>query len=233
MSKPKRIVLIRHGQSKWNLENRFTGWTDVDLTDKGVQEAQSAGSLLRDKGFLFSIAYTSYLKRAIKSTNFILDQMNLDWVPTLKTWRLNERHYGMLQGLNKAETAKIIGEDLVAEWRKSYDVPAMAMPADDPRSPFFDRRYNNIAKEDVPLTESLKNTIDRILPYWEQVILPSLNSHDDILVVAHRNSLRGIIKYLKNISDNDIRSFDLPTCVPYIFEFDEDLQLIKDYFIEK
>lgn len=231
MSKPKRIVLIRHGESRWNLENRFTGWTDVDLTDKGINEAILAGKILLRYGFNFSIAYTSLLKRAIKSTNIILDQMNMDWVPICKTWRLNERHYGMLQGLNKTLTAKTIGESLVNEWRKSYDTPAMAMPADDPRSPFFDRRYNDIAKEDIPLTESLKDTIDRLLPYWQEVILPSLNSHQDILVVAHRNSLRGIIKYLKNISDNDIRSFDMPTGSPYVFEFDQDFQLIRDYFI--
>lgn len=229
----KRLVLIRHGQSQWNLENRFTGWTDVDLTEQGVREARKAGQQLKDKGFHFTQAYTSYLKRAIKTLNNVLDVMDLDWVPVEKSWRLNEKHYGMLQGLNKAETAEKYGEDQVLIWRRSYDIPPKALDADDDRSPFKDVRYNGISHEDLPLTESLKETVARIQPYWEQTIFPSLKEHDDVIVAAHGNSLRGIVKVLKGISDEDIISLNLPTGIPYVFEFDENdgYKLIKDYFI--
>lgn len=227
----KKIVLIRHGESLWNKENRFTGWTDVDLTEKGVVEAIEAGILLKDEGFRFTIAYTSFLKRAIKSANLILDQMDLDWIPVLKTWRLNEKHYGILQGLNKAETAKKFGEEQVLIWRRSYDIPAKAMDTDDPRSPYLDIRYQDIPKVYLPLTESLKDNVERTLPYWKEVIFPSLIQHEQVLVVAHGNSLRGIIKYLKDTPDDEIVSLNMPTGIPYVFEFDNGLNLIKDYFL--
>jgi len=227
----KKVVLIRHGESVWNSENRFTGWTDVDLSEKGVQEATKAGKLLKDEGFQFELAYTSYLKRAVKTLNNILDQMDLDWIPVEKTWRLNEKHYGMLQGLNKAETAEKYGDEQVLIWRRSYDVPPAPLEKDDSRSPYVDPRYAGVPKAFLPLTESLKETVERIVPYWEGTIYPSMMKHDQILVAAHGNSLRGIIKYLKNISDEDIVSLNLPTAVPYVFEFDDDLNLVKDYFL--
>ncbi|NDW10913.1 2,3-diphosphoglycerate-dependent phosphoglycerate mutase [Dysgonomonas sp. 520] len=227
----KKVVLIRHGESVWNKENRFTGWTDVDLSEKGVEEATKAGQLLKAEGFQFELAFTSYLKRAVKTLNNILDQMNLDWIPVQKTWRLNEKHYGMLQGLNKAETAEKYGDEQVLVWRRSYDVPPAPLAKDDERSPFVDARYAGVPKAFLPLTESLKETVERIVPYWEGTIYPSLVEHDQILVAAHGNSLRGIIKYLKGISDEDIVSLNLPTAVPYVFEFDDDLNLVKDYFL--
>lgn len=227
----KKVVLIRHGESVWNKENRFTGWTDVDLSEKGVEEALKAGKLLKAEGFQFEVAFTSYLKRAVKTLNNILDQMDLDWIPVQKSWRLNEKHYGMLQGLNKAETAEKYGDEQVLVWRRSYDVPPAPLEEKDSRSPFVDPRYNGVPKAYLPLTESLKETVDRILPYWQDTIYPSLIEHDQILVAAHGNSLRGIIKYLKNISNEDIISLNLPTAVPYVFEFDDDLNLVKDYFL--
>ena len=227
----KRLVLVRHGESQWNKENRFTGWTDVDLSEKGVQEARKAGEVLKEKGFHFTQAYTSYLKRAIKTLNNVLDVMDLDWIPVEKTWRLNEKHYGMLQGLNKAETAEKYGDEQVLIWRRSYDVPPAPLAEDDERSPLQDPRYAGVDRKDLPLTESLKETVARILPYWEQTILPSLQKHDDVIVAAHGNSLRGIVKVLKQISDEDIVSLNLPTGIPYVFEFDEDMQLSKDYFL--
>ncbi len=227
----KRLVLIRHGESQWNRENRFTGWTDVDLTEKGLAEAVKAGKQLKEAGFHFTKAYTSYLKRAVKTLNNVLDQMDLDWIPVEKSWRLNEKHYGMLQGLNKAETAEKYGEAQVLIWRRSYDVPPTPLAADDARSPLQDPRYAGIDPKDLPLTESLKDTVERILPYWEGSIAAALKEHDDIIVAAHGNSLRGIIKVLKNISDEDIVSLNLPTAVPYVFEFDTDFKLVKDYFI--
>lgn len=229
----KRLVLIRHGQSQWNLENRFTGWTDVDLTPLGMEEAVKAGKQLKKEGFHFTLAFTSYLKRAVKTLNTVLDQMDLDWIPVKKSWRLNEKHYGMLQGLNKAETAAKYGDEQVLIWRRGFDVPPAPLAADDPRSPYNDVRYAHVNKEDLPLTESLKDTIQRILPYWEQEIFPSFSEHDDIIVAAHGNSLRAIIKKLKGISDEDIVSLNLPTAVPYVFEFDEQngMKLVKDYFV--
>lgn len=227
----KKVVLIRHGESVWNKENRFTGWTDVDLTENGVQEAVKAGKLLKEKGFRFEKAYTSFLKRANKTLNTILDQMDLDWIPVEKSWRLNEKHYGMLQGLNKAETAEKYGDEQVLVWRRSYDVPPAPLEPTDQRSASQDPRYASVPKAFVPETEALKDTVERILPYWFEVIYPSLVNHDEIIVAAHGNSLRGIIKYLKNISDEDIVSLNLPTAVPYVFEFDNDLNLVKDYFL--
>ena len=227
----KKIVLIRHGESVWNRENRFTGWTDVDLTDKGVAEAQKAGELLKKEGFSFTMAFTSFLKRANKTLNVILDKMDLDYIPVEKSWRLNEKHYGNLQGLNKAETAAKFGDEQVLIWRRSYNVPPEIIEREDPRSAHQDPRYKNIPQSYIPDTESLESCIARTLPYWQECIFPSLMSHDQIIVAAHGNSLRGIIKYLKNISDEDIISLNLPTAVPYVFEFDDNLELKKDYFL--
>lgn len=227
----KKIVLLRHGESDWNKENRFTGWTDVDLTEKGVKEAEKAGQLLKDEGFVFDKAYTSYLKRAIKTLNHVLDEMDLDWIPVEKNWRLNEKHYGDLQGLNKSETAAKYGDEQVLIWRRSYDVAPNPLSEEDPRNPRFDIRYKDVPDNELPRTEALKNTVDRILPYWKEEIFPSLKDAGQILVTAHGNSLRGIIKYLKNISDEEIVKLNLPTGVPYVFEFDDDMNLVKDYFL--
>lgn len=227
----KRIVLLRHGESTWNKENKFTGWTDVDLSEKGVEEAAKAGNLLKEKGFVFDKAYTSYLKRAIKTLNLVLDRMNLDWIPVEKCWRLNEKHYGALQGLNKSETAEKYGDEQVLIWRRSYDIPAPALSPEDPRNPRYDPRYKEVDPAMLPITESLKDTVDRILPYWKKEIFPSLKECDQILVAAHGNSLRGIIKYLKNIPDDEIVGLNLPTAVPYVFDFDDELNLIDDFFL--
>ncbi|MGV8962391.1 MAG: 2,3-diphosphoglycerate-dependent phosphoglycerate mutase [Candidatus Saccharimonadaceae bacterium] len=227
----KKVVLIRHGQSTWNNENKFTGWTDVDLTELGEKEAAEAGELLKKEGFSFDKAYTSYLKRAIKTLNIVLDVMDLDWIPVEKTWLLNEKHYGMLQGLNKSETAAKYGDDQVLIWRRSYDIPPAALEANDERSPLMDKRYEKIDRKDLPLTESLKETVERILPYWENEILASLKDNNEIIVAAHGNSLRGIVKHLKNISEEDIVSFNMPTGIPYVFEFNDDLEVVKDYFL--
>ncbi len=227
----KKIVLIRHGQSVWNKQNRFTGWTDVDLSEKGISEAHDAGKLLKKEGFHFEKAYTSYLKRAIKTLNIVLDEMNLDWIPVEKSWRLNEKHYGTLQGLNKAETAEKYGSEQVHKWRRSYDIPPAELKKDEERSPFMDPRYKGVDEKNLPLTEALKDTVERILPYWNNTILPSLKNHQEIIVAAHGNSLRGIVKHLKNISDDDISSLNLPTGIPYVFEFDDNLNVVKDYFL--
>lgn len=228
----KKVVLIRHGESVWNKENRFTGWTDVDLTEKGVEEAHKAGKYLKEEGFQFEKAYTSYLKRAVKTLNIVLDEMDLDWIPVEKTWRLNEKHYGMLQGLNKAETAVKYGDEQVLIWRRSYDVPPSPLEKEDERSPFQEARYKGVDVNELPLTESLKETVERILPYWNDVIVPDIkNNYNEIIVAAHGNSLRGIVKHLKNISDEDILSLNLPTGVPYVFEFDDEMNLQKDYFL--
>jgi len=227
----KRIVLLRHGESTWNRENRFTGWTDVDLTEKGIEEATKAGEYLKKEGFAFTKAYTSYLKRAVKTLNVVLDKLDQDWIPVEKNWRLNEKHYGDLQGLNKSETAERYGDEQVLIWRRSFDVAPNPLGEDDPRNPRFDPRYAEVHDNELPRTESLKDTIDRILPYWKNDIFPNLKTADELLVVAHGNSLRGIIKYLKHISDQDIISLNLPTAVPYVFEFNDDMQLTKDYFL--
>lgn len=227
----KKIVLLRHGESAWNKENRFTGWTDVDLTEKGIEEARKAGDLLRKEGFVFDKAYTSYLKRAVKTLNNVLDRMDQDWIPVEKSWRLNEKHYGDLQGLNKRETAEKYGDEQVHIWRRSYDVAPHALGEDDPRNPRFELRYKNVPDDELPRTESLKDTVERILPYWKEVIFPSLKTSDQILVTAHGNSLRGIIKYVRDIADEDIVHLNLPTAVPYVLEFDDGGILVKDYFL--
>lgn len=229
----KRIVLIRHGESIWNKENRFTGWTDVDLTETGLKEAEKAGELLRKEGFRFQRAFTSYLKRANKTLNVILDKMDLDYIPIEKSWRLNEKHYGNLQGFNKAETAAKYGDEQVLIWRRSYDIPPTPLGNDDPRSALNDPRYADVPKIYLPNTESLSDCVGRTMPYWHTRIFPSLKSCDSIIVAAHGNSLRGIIKYLKNISDADIVNLNLPTAVPYVFEFDDELNIstLRDYFL--
>lgn len=227
----KRIVLLRHGESEWNKENRFTGWTDVDITEKGIAEANKAGELLKENGFNFDKAYTSYLKRAVKTLNCVLDKLNQDWIPVEKSWRLNEKHYGALQGLNKSETAAKYGDEQVLIWRRSYDIAPNALAEDDPRNPRFENRYREVPDAELPRTESLKETIERIMPYWKCIIFPNLKTANELLVVAHGNSLRGIIKYLKHISDEDIVNLNLPTAVPYVFEFDDELNLMNDYFL--
>ena len=227
----KKVVLLRHGESTWNRENRFTGWTDVDLSEKGVAEAARAGGLLRKEGFLFGHAYTSYLKRAVKTLDVVLDKLDQDWIPVSKSWRLNEKHYGMLQGLNKRETAEKYGDEQVHIWRRSYDVAPAPLGEEDPRNPRFDPRYRDVLEAELPRTESLSDTVARIMPYWKCEILPALAHHDAILVVAHGNSLRGIIKHLKGISDEAISEFNLPTAVPYVFEFDEGLNYAGDHFL--
>ncbi|ACC97848.1 Phosphoglycerate mutase 1 family [Elusimicrobium minutum Pei191] len=227
----KKIVLLRHGESTWNKENRFTGWTDVDLTEKGVAEAAKAGEILKKEGFIFDKAYTSYLKRAVKTLNCVLDKMDLDWINVEKTWRLNEKHYGTLQGLNKAETAEKYGAEQVQLWRRSFDIAPDPIPEDDPRNPRKDIRYKNVTNADLPATESLKDTIARTMPYWTDVIMKQLKTSNQLIVVAHGNSLRGVIKHLKNISDEDIVNLNLPTAVPYVFEFDDNLNMTRDYFL--
>lgn len=227
-----RLVLIRHGQSTWNLENLFTGWTDVDLSERGIREGKEAGKSLKEAGFNFKYAYTSYLKRAIKTLNYVLEEMDLMWIPVEKSWRLNEKHYGTLQGLNKVQMAEQYGPEQVLQWRRSYDVRPPAIPENDPRHPKNDQRYAHLTEEgSQPGTEALIDTVNRIVPYWESDIKPCLMHHKEIVVAAHGNSLRGIIKHLKNISDTDIISLNLPTGIPYVFEFDEQMNLTKDYFL--
>ena len=227
----KNIVLVRHGESQWNKENRFTGWTNVDLSEKGLQEALDAGKALKEAGFKFDIAYTSYLKRAVKTLNNVLDAMDLDWIPVEKTWRLNEKHYGMLQGLNKAETAAKYGDEQVLIWRRSYDVEPLPLPDADPNSATQDPRYADVPDQYVPRTEALKQCIERVMPFWECEIFPKLKTVDNIIVVAHGNSLRGVVKHLKGISDEAIVKLNIPTAVPYVFEFDDDLNLVRDYYL--
>jgi 2,3-bisphosphoglycerate-dependent phosphoglycerate mutase len=222
---------VRHGESQWNKENRFTGWTNVDLSEKGLQEALEAGKALKEAGFKFDIAYTSYLKRAVKTLNNVLDAMDLDWIPVEKTWRLNEKHYGMLQGLNKAETAAKYGDEQVLIWRRSYDVEPLPLPDADPNSATQDPRYADVPDQYVPRTEALKQCIERVMPFWECEIFPKLKTVDNIIVVAHGNSLRGVVKHLKGISDEAIVKLNIPTAVPYVFEFDDDLNLVRDYYL--
>ena len=227
----KRLVLLRHGQSQWNKENRFTGWIDVPLSEQGVQEAIRAGQTLKKEGFQFKIAYTSYLKRAIKTLWLVLEEMDLMWLPVKKNWRLNEKHYGMLQGLNKAETAEKYGADMVQLWRRSFDVPPKPLDPDDERNPRFDPRYADLSPEEIPLTESLKEVIERFVPYWEKEIEPTLKEQNEVLIAAHGNSLRALVMHLKNMSREEILKFNIPTGIPYVFIFDDKMNLEKDYFI--
>lgn len=227
----KRLVLLRHGESIWNKENRFTGWTDIDLSERGIREAKDAGKTLKEDGFHFKIAYTSYLTRAIRTLWLTLEQMDLLWIPVYKTWRLNEKHYGSLQGLNKSEMAEKYGDQQVLIWRRSYDIPPPPLDEDDPRHSRFDARYQDLKPSEIPATESLKETVARIVPYWKGEMSEKLRQYGEVLVSAHGNSLRGIVKYLKNIPDMDIVNLNLPTGIPYVFEFDDELTLKKDYFI--
>mgnify|MGYP000904763045 CR=1 FL=1 len=226
-----KLVLIRHGESTWNKENRFTGWTDVDLSEKGVQEAIDAGLVLKKEGFEFDLAYTSVLKRAIKTLNTVLDQMDQLWIPVERSWRLNERHYGGLQGLNKSETAAQYGEDQVKIWRRSYDVPPPALTAEDERFPGHDRRYVNVDANDLPLTECLKDTVARFLPLWHESIAPAVKSGKRVVIGAHGNSLRALVKYLDNVSEADILELNIPTAMPLVYELDADLKPIKSYYL--
>lgn len=226
-----KLVLVRHGQSTWNLENRFTGWTDVDLTELGRAEAVEAGGLLRDGGYDFDIAYTSVLKRAIKTLGMIQDEMDRNWLPVVRAWQLNERHYGALQGLNKAETAAQFGEDQVKVWRRSYDVPPPALERSDERHPKFDRRYASLTSGQLPATESLKITLDRVLPFWHSTLTPEIKSGKRVLLVAHGNSIRALVKYLDNISEADITELNIPTGLPLIYELDADLKPIRNYYL--
>lgn len=227
----KKIVLLRHGESTWNKENRFTGWTDVDLTPKGIEEAQNAGKLLLENGFIFDIAYTSVLKRAIRTLWLALDEMDLMWLPIRNTWRLNERHYGALQGLNKAETAAQYGEQQVLAWRRGYDTRPPALSVNDERFPGADIRYKNLPASDLPCTECLKDTVNRFLPYWKETIAPQVHAGKNIIITAHGNSLRALVKYLDNISDQDIVNCNIPTGIPLIYELDNHLMPIRNYYL--
>jgi 2,3-bisphosphoglycerate-dependent phosphoglycerate mutase len=227
----KKVILLRHGESVWNKENRFTGWTDVDLTEKGVAEAKQAGELLRDAGFVFDLAYTSVLKRAIKTLWLTLEQLDLMWIPVMHSWRLNERHYGALQGLNKAETAAKFGDEQVLAWRRSYDVPPPALAQNDPRCAGSDPRYRGLAASQVPLTECLKDTVARVLPYWNQAIAPDIRAGKRVLITAHGNSIRALVKYLDKISDQDIVGLNIPTGVPLVYELDDVLKPIRHYYL--
>lgn len=226
-----KLVLVRHGESAWNKENRFTGWTDVDLSEKGLLEAKEGGQVLKKEGFVFDVAFTSVLKRAIRTLWIVLDQMDLMWVPVVRDWRLNERHYGALQGLNKSETAAKFGEDQVKIWRRSYDIPPPPLEPSDPRNPAKDPRYQGLKKEELPLTECLKDTVKRFLPCWHNLIAPAIKSGKRVLVAAHGNSLRALVKYLDNISDEEIVGLNIPTGIPLIYELDEELKPIKHYYL--
>ena len=226
-----KLVLIRHGESTWNKENRFTGWVDVDLTEQGVAEARQAGQLLKQAGYRFDIAYTSVLKRAIRTLWHVQDEMDLMYIPVVHSWRLNERSYGALAGLNKGETAAKYGDEQVLVWRRSYDTPPPALNPDDERAPFADPRYAKVARELLPLTECLKDTVARVLPIWNESIAPAILSGKQIVIAAHGNSLRALIKYLDNISDDDIVGLNIPNGVPLVYELDAELKPIKHYYL--
>ena len=227
----KKLVLLRHGESIWNKENRFTGWTDVDLSERGLKEAKKAGEVLKNEGFVFDLAYTSVLKRAIRTLWLTLDEMDLMWIPVYNSWRLNERHYGALQGLNKSETAAKYGQEQVLIWRRSYDIPPLALDKKDPRYPGRDARYKDLAVEDLPLTECLKDTVARFLPYWHEEIAPAVKSGKRVIIAAHGNSLRALVKYLDNICDEKIVNLNIPTGIPLIYELDDNLKPIKSYYL--
>lgn len=232
----KKIVLLRHGESAWNKENRFTGWTDVDLTEKGIEEARQAGRLMKEAGFAFDQAYSSVLKRAMRTLWLALEEMDRLWIPLQRSWRLNERHYGALQGLNKTETAAKYGDQQVLVWRRSYDVPPPALEFDDPRHPRFDARYGTaftgLAPEHLPLTECLKDTVARFVPYWEETIAPSVRAGKSVIVAAHGNSIRALVKYLDNVSDEDIVELNIPTGIPLVYELEDDtLKPIRSYYL--
>jgi 2,3-bisphosphoglycerate-dependent phosphoglycerate mutase len=227
----KKVVLLRHGESVWNLENRFTGWTDVDLSPRGLQEAQEAAALLRDGGYTFDVCYTSVLKRAIRTLWIVLDGMDLMWLPVHRHWRLNERHYGALQGLNKAEIAAKHGDAQVKIWRRSYDIPPPALTTGDERHPGRDRRYAALSSSELPVTESLKDTVGRFLPYWHDTIAPAIQMGQRVLITAHGNSLRALVKYLDAISEEEIVELNIPTGIPLVYELDDDLRPIRHYYL--
>jgi len=226
-----RLVLVRHGESIWNKENRFTGWTDVDLSEKGIREAKEAGQILKKEGYTFDLAYTSVLKRAIRTLWLILEEMDLMWIAVYRSWRLNERHYGNLQGLNKSEMARKYGEEQVKVWRRSYNICPPPLDRKDKRYPGFDPRYKDLDPKDIPMTESLELTVKRFLPYWHRVIVPVLKEGKRILIVAHGNSLRALVKHLDNVSDEDIISLNIPTGMPLVYELDKDLRPLKHYYL--
>ncbi len=225
------VVLLRHGESTWNKENRFTGWTDVDLTERGREEAAEAGRLLKAEGLTFDLAFTSVLKRAIRTCWITRDELDLLWIPVKKSWRLNERHYGALQGLNKAETAARHGEAQTKIWRRSYDIPPPPLSADDPRHPSRDPRYASLAAQELPLTESLKDTVARFLPYWRDEIVPAIEAKQRVLIAAHGNSLRALVKHLDNISDADIVELNIPTGIPLVYELDENMRARESRYL--
>jgi len=226
-----KVVLLRHGESTWNKENRFTGWTDVDLSEKGLEEGQAAAKTLKDEGFTFDIAYTSVLKRAIKTLWLTLEGMDLMWIPVYRSWRLNERHYGSLQGLDKAETAAKYGDEQVLIWRRSYDTPPPVLEESDDRFPGKDPRYTDLTKEELPLTECLKDTVARFVPYWENTIVPVIKEGKKVIIAAHGNSLRALVKYLDNVPDEEIVKLNIPTGVPLVYELDDNLKPIKHYYL--
>jgi 2,3-bisphosphoglycerate-dependent phosphoglycerate mutase len=226
-----KVVLLRHGESEWNKENRFTGWTDVDLSEKGKQEASSAGKLFKAEGYTFDIAYTSVLKRAIRTLWLALDEMDLQWIPVIRDWRLNERHYGGLQGLNKAETAAKYGEAQVKVWRRSYDIPPPPLETTDERHPGHDRRYKDLKPSELPLTECLKDTVARVLPLWNDSIADTIKSGKRVIIAAHGNSLRALVKYLDGVSDAEIVELNIPTGIPLVYELDQNLKPIKHYYL--
>ena len=226
-----KVVLIRHGESTWNLENRFTGWTDVGLSEKGVSEAHEAAKVLSGEKYVFDVAFTSVLKRAIKTLWLLLEDMDLMWIPVHRSWRLNERHYGSLQGLNKAEIAQKYGDEQTLIWRRSYDIPPTALEKNDPRNPANDPRYRQLAEKEMPLTECLKDTVNRFLPYWNQTIAPVIKEGRRVIIAAHGNSLRALVKHLDDVSDKDIVSLNIPTGVPLVYELDEKLKPLKSYYL--
>ena len=226
-----KLVLLRHGESTWNQENRFTGWTDVDLSAKGLEEAKAAGLLLKQEGFVFDVAHTSVLKRAIRTLWITLEGIEQMWLPVKKSWRLNERHYGNLQGLNKSETAAKFGDAQVFTWRRSYDIPPPALDANDPRQAKFDPRYKDVDPKDLPSCEALKNTVDRFVPYWTNEIVPDLKAGKRVLITAHGNSIRALLKYLENIPNDEIVELNIPTAVPLVYELTDDLKPIRRYYL--
>ena len=228
---PRQIVLLRHGESLWNKENLFSGWTDVDLSEHGIDEVKEAGRVLKENGYTFEVAFTSVLKRAIRSLWFVLDEMDLMWIPVIRDWHLNERHYGALQGLNKSDTAKEYGEEHVKLWRRSYDVRPPALELEDLRHPRHDPRYKLLLSSQLPETECLKDTVERVIPYWKDIICPMVKNGQSILIVAHGNSLRALVKHLDHISDSEIIELNIPTGIPLVYEFDEKLQPIRHYYL--
>ena len=227
----KKLVLVRHGESTWNKENRFTGWTDVDLSEKGRQEAHEGGQVLKREGYTFDVAYTSVLKRAIRTLWTVMDELDLMWIPVYRSWRLNERHYGALQGLNKAETAAKFGEDQVKIWRRSYDIPPPVLTPEDERFPGHDPRYRGLSKADLPLTECLKDTVARFLPLWHETIAPAIKVGQRVIIAAHGNSLRALVKYLDNISEAEIVELNIPTGMPLVYELDDNLKPLNRYYL--